>query len=141
MRLLALLLLVPSVAFAHPVDLPCPQGGEACQEPQAHLGLSDPEFFECHREYWHHRRQVNETIRKYSQCIGAVNEQHRLRGWPPVEPNETVLNYWDVIPAHPVVDYAGDMFLCEAQLESAIFTDLLFSGWTSACNAYLEFLR
>lgn len=128
-------------AQAHPVDLPCPQGGEACQEPAAHLGLNNPDFFECHRQYWHHRREVNETIRQYSECIGAVNAHHYMRGWPPVAPQETVLNYWDVIPAHPVVDQAANLPYCQAQLDSAIFTDWLFSGWTEACKAYLWHLR
>lgn len=140
-RFLLLLLLFPSTVIAHPVDLPCPQGGASCQEPHVHLGLNDPVFFECHRLYWHHRRVLNEVIRRYSECAGKVKFQHQLLGWAPPLLEQMVLTYWDVIPAHPVVDRAGDLPYCEAQLDAAVYTEELFGGWTSACEQYAALIE
>lgn len=127
-----LLLLVSSTdALAHPVD--------DQQEPLHHLGLDDPEFFACHKHYWHCRRELNAQIREYSECIGEAKAINSILGWP--EPLALVAfrDYWDVIPAHPIEDRPGDVAYCEAHIQAC---ELTFQPlWLNACRAYVSFTK
>ena len=157
---IAVVLLTAMFALAHPVD-------REDAEPLASLGFDDAIFKEAHDAYWHCRRNLQtEIINTYVSCVAAVNEHHRARGWPTVTGYDTIVNYWKVIPAHPVIDAAlangfdagtGKYFvfisggqpvpgpirmqMAEAQLAACEATKIEFGSHITACNAYLRSLR
>jgi hypothetical protein len=97
------ILLLPSIALAHPADNICSrwrgrldprfdQGGfvggkfigtlEICQEPMGRLGFKDFEFYSLWRSYWHERRRLADCFHHMAECRGALNVFQYLRGVP-----------------------------------------------------------
>lgn len=125
------ILLFSVVALAHDVD--------RNQTPFPHLGLDDPEFFQCHFDYWHCRRELNEQIRQYSECVGQARALHSILRLGPVPILEEFLNYWDVIPAHPIEDAPGDVPHCKAHIVACEAT--FQPNYLAACRAYVAFRK
>lgn len=93
--------LTVEIAKAHPQDR------ELVETRTERLGFDDPVFGECFFDYWHLRRQfVLKTI-EYGQCVGALTELVAIRQFDPALLNivrHDILNYWNVIPAVPVLE-------------------------------------
>lgn len=126
------ILLLPTFCYAHPVD--------KLQEPVPELGLDNPEFFECHFDYWHCRRNLNELGVEYSKCVGAVRTLHNMLGFPPPFVEETIVHYFDVVPAHPVVDRPGDMDNCKAHINACESSHINNAPHLEGCLFYKHWL-
>jgi hypothetical protein len=142
--LIASVLLLTSLAKAHPADDACTGNDNSthgCQPLYTRGNLKDPAFFAKHRTYWHHRRELNATIVRYAQCLGRVQERELVKyGQVLSYGSPDILTYWDVIPAHPVLD-EGTIEFADASIEAAIATDSIFGVHVWLCNWYLESLR
>ena len=148
MKILALLLvLLPTLAHAHPADLQCAPGLDSddhCQPPLHSLGLDDPNVFESHRQYWHCRRFLvtHETV-AIAECVGAIQSLGALVGinYQPSTDEAALLGYWDLIPAHPEFDLLdeGDpkanMTKMDGQTAACIETRAVAQGVLLNCNA------
>lgn len=137
LRSLIFVLLLPVVAFAHDADNLCPAGTEpfGCQPAEPHLQLDDPDFAACHKTYWHHRRELEAVVRDYGACLASIwaleTWNYGQATYPVLYP--TVLNYWDIIPAHPVVDRAGDLDWCYLSVNTAIRGKAIFAAVAGLC--------
>ena len=140
--LLICILLLSTVAKAHPADDACPPGEnsvDGCQ-PLTN-GLDNPEFYALHRAYWHERRLLNKTIQDYAQCIGAVRERQLINyGEAFTTGSQEILTYWFIIPAHPVID-EGTLHFAKDSVQAAIDTNSIFQVHLYFCNQYLGSLR
>lgn len=138
------LLFLPGVCLAHPVDDPCPEGKkttDGCQPVIKELGLANPEFFKAHKAYWHCRRElVVEDIVPYAKCIGKVQELQALLGLPVDEGANGLLEYWDVIPAHPELDEPGNPEVPRGQLEACEATRSIAGAIKYNCESTRQFL-
>lgn len=134
-------------AAAHPVDDLCVGGkwDDKCQPPVAALGFDKPEFFAAHKKYWHCRRAlVVEDIVPYGACSGAVSELEELLKIPSGEryiSEPGILEYWNVIPAHPELDYPGEAWRPLEQLRSCDATRELASVVLWFCHQRLSWLK
>lgn len=137
--LLVIILGINRPAFCHPADHPCEPGQiteQGCQEITPGLGLDNPAFFEAHRQYWHCRRTlVTEETVDYAICVGAVQEMEAQLGLPVEEGSQTVLGYWNLIPAHPELDRPGDPSRAYGQLDACNATKVVFNWYKYACAA------
>ncbi len=120
---IAVVVLAASSAMAHPADDPCPSDTRVsfgCQvvANAPHLGLQDPAFFKLHKQYWHCRRELEGTLKKYAGCVGAVNSAYRKRGWPEISGEPGCMNYHEIIPATPIVELPGDFVNARQQIEA-----------------------
>lgn len=142
--LMLCLVLLSGVARAHPADLPCASGDnsvDGCQPTYTYGNLQDPTFFELHRVYWHHRRELNQTIVRYAVCVGKVQERELVRyGRTFSKGSSDILKYWTVIPAHPVIDEGKDYF-AQDSIDAAIATNSIFNYHVYLCESYLGSLR
>lgn len=153
-------LILVAQAFAHDLD-------RIDATPYAHTGLDEPEFKKIHDDYWHCRRELQTVeINSYVYCLGAVNALRESRGEFALEGNKTIIDYWDAIPAHPVVDAAVANGFSEnekkffviiennavkraptrldyarAQLDACEISRKEFNTHVAACNFYLNYLR
>jgi len=129
-----------------------------CQDPAPHLGLDDPNMMTCHRRYWHFRRQLVATIGLYNNCVGRVREliniYNQAHGQAQVCDIDThefnpacpvgdvgVKNYWDIVPAHVIVDKPGDLAHCEAQVEAAQHGIMLDQVHIALCEFSVQYYR
>lgn len=118
------LTLIPSLVMAHPVDMPCGVGQvteDGCQPVVSALGLDNPEFELAHRAYWHCRRLlvVKDTV-SIAELYGQVKLRRAELSFPPLFPihPEEFLNYWNIIPAHPELDFPGEAWRAYEQLDA-----------------------
>lgn len=145
-KLLFLLLILPSLALAHPVDDPCGPGQDTedgCQPVIAALGLDDPAFFAAHKAYWHSRRLlVTDAIIPYAICVGAVQElEYDLYGFSFTTGAPNIMDYWKVIPAHPELDFPGQVWRAEEQKIAADANISIIQYHVYLCNSYKSALR
>lgn len=115
------LILVPTMSFAHDVDHICAPGlvtEDGCQPATPELGLDNPEFATAHGRYWHCRRNlvVTDTV-AIAQLYGQVKLRRAELGVEPMFPivPEEFLTYWNTIPAHPELDFPGQVWRAEEQ--------------------------
>lgn len=103
-----LILTVVTKANAHDTDKPCNESekiGDACQ--WTYGPLYNETFRKLHFEYWHERRELQADIVDYAVCLGTVQAKEQARyGQVVSQGSADVLNYWALIPAHPVIDHA-----------------------------------
>lgn len=131
-------------SHAHPVDDPCPPEKvteDGCQPTHGFMGLNSPEFFRAHKKYWHCRRELNKVIRDYSACVGATKDAESVLGFDYLIVSTELLNYWDVIPAHPELDYPGEVWRAESQTEACDATRAIGEFYLIGCEAYRQQLR
>lgn len=115
------LTLIPSRALCHPVDMPCEVGQlseDGCQPLNPWLGLDNPDFYEAHRVYWHCLRElvVDYTV-SVAELYGKVKQRREDLNVPPMFPHvhpEEFLTYWNIIPAHPELDFPGEAWRPQA---------------------------
>jgi hypothetical protein len=107
----SLVILLGGVASAHPVDDLCPPGRkteDGCQIMVSALGFDNPEFYAARKGYWHCRRDlVSEDIVGIAQCVGGnlAVAAHLGESYLMSVGETALLTYWNVIPAHPELDY------------------------------------
>jgi hypothetical protein len=115
-------LFMPVNVWAHDVDSLCGPGEtteDGCQENTPGLGFDDPEYFAAHKSYWHERRKLAVGIVEYGICVGAVQELQAQLG-EAIDPGVVaLLRYWDVVPAHPELDFPGETWRPLEQAEAA----------------------
>lgn len=134
---LILLVILPSIAAAHPIDDPCLPGKfteDSCQPRHSFMGLDNDAFFAAHKGYWHCRRELNEDIRIYSECVGGVNDLQGLLGLAEFKPEPAILNYWNVLPAHPELDYPGQVWRPVTQMLACEATRAIASLFLNTCE-------
>lgn len=130
--LLFLACLIPTVAFAHDADKPCRPDQiteDGCQPVLEYLCLDKKEFFDAHKDYWHGRRSLNKKIQTYASYIAKNQQLQWFLGEPVTNGVAAIINYWDVIPAHPELDFRCDVEKVKGQTraanETAIIVDVL----------------
>lgn len=133
----SVLIAYPGWAVAHPVDNLCEPGKhteDGCQEATPGLHLEDPEFFAAHKAYWHCRRNLNLMIRDYASCISEVRLLQTQLGEPNrYVGNSDLLNYWSVIPAHPELDFPGELWRPVQQKKACDDTCDVLDAWFWEC--------
>jgi len=133
-KLILLILLLPSVVFAHDVDKE--------QEREKHLGFQNEEFFEAWFAYWHERRGLVKDMLAYSDCVGGIKTSYRVLGWGEFTGGSPdILTYWDLVPAIPLVEKPGDMHNAAEHLKAALTGRAIFQGHVQACENYRQFLE
>ena len=141
---LLFLLIVTTIAKAHPADDPCPPTqyvSFGCQIIVPHLGLTNPTMFKLNREYWHVRRTLEGELKDYAICVGAVNERRRMRGAAPVAGEPGCMKYHEVIPATPIIERPNDLKNAQNQIDAANLTFYACSLHRYFCEKYLQSLR
>lgn len=144
--LFVLMAMFPAVVLGHPVDDACPPGGrteDGCQPVIAALGLDDPAFFAAHKAYWHCRREiVVDDIVPYAQCVGEVRELERRRYGAAFSTGaENIMNYWNVIPAHPELDFPGAVWRADEQRVACEANRSIIQYHIYLCRFYRDQLR
>jgi len=134
------------MAHAHPVDDPCPPGfdtEDGCQPVVAALGLSDPAFFAAHKSYWHCRREiVVSDIVPYAVCVGKIQElESLLYGYVISSGHPNIMGYWNVIPAHPELDFPGQVWRADEQRLACDANRAIIQYHIYLCNFYRAQLR
>lgn len=108
------LLVFTAIAHAHPVDDLCAPGlhtEDGCQPIIHSLYLSTPEFFAAHKRYWHCRRRLAvDDIGMIAGCVDGNTVLSTLLGETYQENlgEKALREYWNVIPAHPELDYIDE---------------------------------
>lgn len=147
------LLLVPSLAHAHPVDALGDNPQDLTKQyPYAALGLDDPVVFEKRRQFWHHKRELEHKIDLYHQCYGRISLLATQLGYPSTafdgwfEPQ--TLNYSAVVPGHPCVNAAHggipgytQLEWCELHREAAEYTSIQMDTILIGCTMATEYLE
>jgi len=104
------LCIIPSVAYAHPADHPCPAGlfsQDGCQPRTLATHLDNDEFNAAHQAYWHCRRHLEtDGLIELGKCVGALQAEGALLGLNllPTTEEESLLSYMDIVPAMPDMD-------------------------------------
>lgn len=136
-KMLLLLLLFPTLAFAHDD----PTGLCKCQ-----LLERLPEWIALHDEWWSCNVALHEQQREYARCLGAVRERESTlskkarKRYVPYQENKGIFSY--VFPQHPTEDAANNIpasaehvLACEVQLAADFIPSVL------QCSAHLQYLR
>mgnify|MGYP000889138680 CR=1 FL=1 len=129
--LLAIVLLIPVAAAAHPVDdVP----------PFKHLGLDYQPFYACRKAYWHCFRNLANDIQNYSLCAGGVAALHAARGWPAPVLNRDIIDYFQVVPATPVEEKPRNVPYCLSFVKACEDTRAIVGNHVAACGVYENLL-
>lgn len=150
-KLFLLLLLVPSLAFAYPVDRRI-EGIEAyllgVDQPwddphtQPHLHFDDKTFHDLHFQYEHIRRDVYQMVVRYNSCFNSRFIINSILGQPKTSDyNKSIGEYLFWIPAHPLPSIANKSNRndhAEANIAGAYATFDSFLGNTIACENNLK---
>lgn len=148
--LLIATLLLPLEAVAHPADDLITHSewfaGISGQPINMHACSKDPLLHSMFKAHWHHRRDAEQRIGDYRECIGSWKKTHGYRPQTDVG----LEKYWEVIPATPMVNDCELFFRCKddncrnwvmTRLEESAYSALLLyiraDDNTKACEAGL----
>lgn len=152
MKKILVLLLFPSLAFAHPADDACPPGIDSsgdCQPVVAALHLDNQDFFVARHTYWHCRRNLVtvETMR-LGMCVGANQWLSALLGetYQETVMEEAICKYWNVVPSAPEFDkldtgnIADSITQTNAETDACDLTRAIAAAVSGECEAKRDVL-